>query len=467
MKHTAWAGRVASPLTMCAAAALVAVGGGEMAGQVVARATQLVATQRIRGGAADTLRPAALSPDGRLIAFGARDREPSERSCCHQIYVLDRSTGVITLESVGADGTPADGDSQAPSLDANGRVIAFETVASNLLFEQPRFTERRVIVRNRLNGVLRTPQGPSGNGEPDGGSGEPVVSGNGLTVVFTSDTTNLVTGPDANGRQTDIYLWSLDDLTISRISVDDKGVQQANSASHSPSVSRDGNLVAFVSTARLVSEDTNELADVYLRDVRRGRTSLVSGGIDRSSFDGPSHSPALSADGRYVAFVSKAGNLGPRDRNQDMDVYVYDVAAGSITLVSATSKGEAANAASRRPAISADGRYVVYQSVASNLGSGSGCPRPVSDTNLLADVYLLDRTTRCVTRVSGSPAVESWTPSVAPAINGSGAVVVFSSTQPVSEDDVSTDFDLFLFVRASSDTSAFSDRHSRASRCCH
>jgi hypothetical protein len=88
-----------------------------------------------------------------------------------------------------------------------------------------------------------------------------------------------------------------------------------------------------------------------------------------------------------------------------------------------------------------------YQSVASNLGSGPGCPRQVSDTNLLPDVYLLDRNTRCVTRVSGSPALESWTPSVAPAIDGSGTVVAFSSTEPVSEDDLSTDFDLFLFLR--------------------
>ena len=208
------------------------------------------------------------------------------------------------------------------------------------------------------------------------------------------------------------------------------------------------------------------MADVYLRDVGRGITSLVSRGVGGRPSDGPSHSPALSSDGRYIAFVSGAGNLVPHDRNRETDVFIYDVARGSTTLLTVTSEGDAANAASRRPAISADGRCVVYQSVASNLGSGPGCPRPASDKNLLQDVYLFDRITRCVTRISGSPGREWWTPSVAPAIDGAGTLVVFSSTQPIDENDPSTDFDLFLFLRASSETPTVSDRGSRASRCC-
>ena len=96
--------------------------------------------------------------------------------------------------------------------------------------------------------------------------------------------------------------------------------------------------------------------------------------------------------------------------------------------------------------------YVVFQSVASNLGTRPGCPPRARDENLLPDVYLLDRTTGCVTRISGSPAREWWTPSVAPAISGSGTVVAFSSSQPISEDDVTTDFDLFVCIRTESRT---------------
>jgi Tol biopolymer transport system component len=353
---------------------------------------------------------------------------------------------MITQESVGPGGTSPQGDSQSPSLSANGQIVAFETIASNIVGGHSGRTERRVIVRNRQSGVMMTPEGRHGE-EADGGSGDPVVSGDGLAVVFTADATNLVSEPDANGAQTDVYVWRIDDGTIRRISVDGNGVQPAFGASHSASVSGDGHLVAFVSTARLVPDDTNNLADVYVRDASRGLTWLVSHGMSGRSGNGASHSPAVSADGRTIAFVSDASNLVDRDRNDSNDVYVSDLTTRSIELVSATSTGTSGNADSARPRISADGRYVVYESVASNLGSTAGCPRPVRDTNLLPDVYMFDRATRCVTRISVVPSGESWTPSIAPTIAASGTVIAYSSRRPLDECDVSTDFDLFLLTR--------------------
>jgi Tol biopolymer transport system component len=450
----------------CAAMVLVSLGSvSTLADHTVDRDARLVAAQGVGADAIDTLRPAALSENGRLIAFVSRHRESPQRNSRQNVYVLDRSTGLITQESIGSDGTHPDGDSQSPSLSSDGSALAFETIASNLQSADGRVGQRKVIVRNRRNGVLRSPRGVYGE-RPDGDTGEPVVSADGHFLAFTSDASNLVPGPDANGGQTDIFLWRLEDGSITRVSVDTRGRQPPVGASHSPSVSRDGELVAFVSTARLAPEDANDVTDVYLRDVGRGATVLVSRGVGGRPSDGASHSPALSSDGRYVAFVSGASNLAPRDRNQESDVYISDVARGSTTLLTVTSEGEAANAASRRPAIAADGRYVVYQSVASNLGSGPGCPHPASDKNLLPDVYLFDLLTRCVTRISGSPAGEWWTPGVAPAIDGAGTVVVFSSTEPIDENDPTTDFDLFLFLRASSETPTVSDRGSRASRCC-
>jgi TolB protein len=361
------------------------------------------------------------------------------------VFVLDTASGLITQESVAPDGTRPQGDSEAPSLSADGRVIAFETTASNLRAATVRPTGLHVIVRERQDGAPRTPHGVAGN-VPNGFTSGPVVSGNGAVVAFTSGATNLTHPEDANGQQTDVYLWRLDNAAITRISVDTSGVQPAKGASHSPSISGDGELIAFVSTAPLTAEDSNGVADVYLRDVPRNRTLLVSRGRSGRAADGASHSPVVSADGRHMAFVSKAVDLIARDRNQDGDVYLYDVTDGSIELVSATSRDESGNAGSRRPALSADGRYVVYESRASNLGSGPGCAQPASDTNLLPDVYVLDRVTRCVTRLSGSPGDEWWTPSIAPAISGAGDLVVFSSRQPTSNEDVSTDFDLFRVV---------------------
>ena len=100
-------------------------------------------------------------------------------------------------------------------------------------------------------------------------------------------------------------------------------------ASHSPSISRDGGLVAFVSAARLVPEDTNDVVDVYLRNVRDGRTTLISRGPDGKSGDGASYSPSLSTDGRYIAFASVATTLTPGDANGDSDIYIHDRATGT------------------------------------------------------------------------------------------------------------------------------------------
>ena len=171
--------------------------------------------------------------------------------------------------------------------------------------------------------------------------------------------------------------------------------------------------------------------------------TLISRGFDGKSGDGASYSPALSADGRYIAFASIATTLTPADRNGDSDIYIHDRATGMTALVSATSKGKAANAESQRPALSADGRMVVFQSVASNLGSGSRCPDVRPDTNLLPDIYLLDRGTGCITRISGSPGSEWWTPSLAPAIDGSGSVHRVLVDAAPRSGDVTPDFNLF------------------------
>jgi Tol biopolymer transport system component len=432
--------RFAVLLTACAATTIVARNGDIATPQAISTAAQLIAAQRIRAGMAGTLGAPSVTPGGRLVAFVARDPGPWSRSCCHRVYVLDRSTRLLTQETTSSDGTPADGDSQSPSLSSDGRILAFETVASNLVRHSTPWAQRHVIVRDRQNGRLRTPHAMETEDAQGGGSGQPVVSGNGLVIAFTADATNLVPGPDANGSQPDVYFWLLGTREISRVSVDSHGVQPRAGASHSPTISGDGGLIAFVSTARLAPDDINDHADVYVRDVHRSTTSLVSRGAAGTS-NGHSYAPALSADGRHLGFVSRKA---PADTSQ---VYVADLATGAVTLVSATSSGAPANADSRRPALSADGRYVVHESVASDLGSGPGCSRPSRDTNLLADVYLLDRHTQCVSRISGSRDREWWTPSIAPAIDGYGTVVLFSSTQPVGQTDPSSDFDLFLSGR--------------------
>jgi Tol biopolymer transport system component len=425
-----------------AMATVVVPSGREMRAGEIARHARQVASQGIRDDVLDRLDPPSVSHDGRLVAFVARRPHSGPQRCCQNIYVLDRTTGQMTQESIPPDGTPSNGDSQAPSLSSNGRIIAFETVAGNLGTGDTGFSRNHIVVRDRETGAVRTLAGDLGQ-PPHGETSQPVVSADGAVVAFTSQRSDLVPQRDANEGGTDIYLWRLDETRVIRVSVDSDGRQPSHGASHSASVSGDGDLVAFVSTARLEAHDTDDRADVYLRDVRRGHTLRVSRTPGVGAYAGGSYSPALSADGRFVAFVSESA-YAPGDRNGQSDVYVYDVTHGSIGIASATSTGAAANAATGRPAISADGRHVVIQSLASNLGSPKGCTRTRPDTNLLPDVYLVDRMTDCITRVSGSPVDEWWTPSVAPAINGGGTLIVFSSTQWAGPGDVVTDFDLFL-----------------------
>jgi Tol biopolymer transport system component len=440
---------VSAFLGACVLAELVAASIEGTAHPVSLDEARLLSTQGIADRRAGALKAAALSHDGRLIAFVAQDRSVSGPICCQHVYTLDRSTGLTTLETFSPDGSRANGDSESPSLSSDGQILAFDTFASNLVSGDLSLVPNRVVVRDRRSGRLQAPAGPL-HETPNGYSAESVVAGSGIAVAFTSAATNLVAEPDRNGSQTDIYLWQLDNGTITRVSVDSNGVQPSIGISYSPTLSSDGKRVAFVSTARLAPEDTNDVPDVYVRDLQCGVTSLVRAATGTTSSNAPSYRPRLSADGRFVAFVSKSHDFAPRDRNDDSDVFVYEVATRSVTLVSATAAGDTANAWSSRPAISADGRYVVFQSVASNLGTRRGCPPRVPDKNLLPDVYLLDRTTGCLTRISGSPAREWWTPSVAPAISGSGNIVVFSSSHPISRDDVTTDFDLFVYLRTES-----------------
>ncbi|MGH8881247.1 MAG: hypothetical protein ACRD0P_28525, partial [Stackebrandtia sp.] len=177
-----------------------------------------------------------------------------------------------------------------------------------------------------------------------------------------------------------------------RVSVASNG-SQANDFSENPAISADGRYVTFSSGAsNLVPGDTNATYDVFVRDRRTGATSRVSVASDGSQANDTSDGPAFSADGRYVAFVSLADNLVPGDTNGAHDVFVHDRRTGATSRVSVASDGRQANHASSGPAVSADGRYIAFGSLADNLVPG--------DTDGWLDVFVHDRETGATTRVS-------------------------------------------------------------------
>ncbi len=392
---------------------------------------------------------ASVSGDGRYVAFTSyAPLSAADTDSLTDVYVLDRTTTTVTLESRFGDGWPQSSDCSHPSISADGRYLAFETVMSD-------DTGRNVIgvvLRDRVENITqRITRGPRGE-LSNGWSGQAMIAANASAVVFTSSATNLTPDIDANGSAPDIYRFDTATSVIARVSVDSRGVQHRG-GSLMPSVSGDGRYVAFSSAAALASLRNNgsdqqanagQRAAIYLRDTRTGLTTLVS--VPAELPNDVSTMPAISADGRSIAFTSRASNLVARDRNKSSDVFLYDSATGLVTLVSRTPGGGAASGASLSPAISADGQVIAFLSDASDMACARDCLSAMDDINLLPDVFVFDRATGAISRVSAGRNGGWMEESGAPAIDARGAVVAFSSRHPISARDVSNDFDLFVRV---------------------
>src|SRR3954447_2822118 len=373
---------------------------------------------------------AAISGDGRFVAFESsannlvrRDANGNEVD----VFVRDRKLGLIELISLGTGGPQGDTFSGYPAISRDGRFVAFYSEADNLV---PNDTNRirDIFVRDRKLGTTEIASLAPGGALAKGffGSSEPAISGDGRYVAFWSDATNLVPH-DTNGL-TDVFVHDRVTGKNDCVSVGPGGVQ-ANDDSYSggpPAPSTDGRVAAFASAAsNLVEGDTNGVYDVFVRDRKRGRTERVSVGQRGVQGDGSSFYPAISADGRYVAFVSLAANLVPGDTNGSLDIFVRDRQLGTTERVSVGPDGAQACGQSGHSgvSISAHGRYVAFESRAANLAPG--------DSNGRADVFVRDRQLDTTERVSvGQGGAEADGPSAfgqVPAISADGRSVAFQS----------------------------------------
>lgn len=394
---------------------------------------------------------AAVSADGRYLAFASYAQlVPADTNHVRDIYVLDRADGRVTLESVAASGAASNHDSTHPGLSADGRFLVYET------YVEPSggdLEPRHVVLRDRRESTMTIVTAEARGQRTPGWSGMPVISADGRIVAFASAATNLVAGGDANGPALDVYLFDASQKTTRRASLDGLGVQRDSGFSTKPSLNGDGRLVAFASTALLASVEEGSpgvrtdrpVSQVYVRDTHRGVTRLVSSGRESRPSDGPSWAPSISADGRYVAFVSAATNLvATVDRNGAADVFVTDLHSGLTELVSRSASGATGNGASGGPAISSDGRLVAFNSEAANLVCAERCAPEHEDINLLPDVFVYDRLSGVMARVSADVAGGWMESSSGPAIDAGGTVVAFSSRHPMDAADQKHDFDLFL-----------------------
>jgi hypothetical protein len=272
---------------------------------------------------------------------------------------------------VGPGGAEATGgDSFSPALSADGRYVAFASDATNLV---PGDTNNAtdVFVYDRQARTTTRVSVAAGGGQAGDASFSPSLSADGSVVAFLSRATDLVAGDAAGGENVFVR-----DLRAART------IRVSSGGAASPALSADGRVVAFASTsATLVPDDTNGESDVFAFDRDTAVTERVSVGSGGAQADRASVAPAVSGDGRFVAFASDATNLVPGDTNQRADVFVRDRRLGTTIRVSVGTAGQA-DQSSATPSMSADGRFVAFQSAADNLVAG--------DTNSAPDIFVHD-----------------------------------------------------------------------------
>jgi len=265
---------------------------------------------------------------------------------------------------VSSGGAEGNHDSFIPSISAIGRFVAFQSDASDLV-PGDRNGSRDVFVRDRETGKTKRVSMASGGAEANSDSYLPAISADGRFVAFESFARNLV-GGDAN-RLEDIFVRDRRTGETELVSVGSHGVQGSGD-SYDASISADGRFVAFESLAgNLVGGDANRAFDVFVRDRSTGKTRRISVSSRGAQANAGSHLPVISPGGRFVAFESDASNLVGGDHNGASDIFVRDRKTGATKRISVSSAGAEGNAGSYRPSISAAGRFVAFESDASNL----------------------------------------------------------------------------------------------------
>ncbi|MEG4284712.1 calcium-binding protein [Microcoleus sp. A006_D1] len=365
----------------------------------------------------------SFSADGRFVAFSsdAFNLVPGDTNNSRDIFVRNLSTNTTTRVSVDSAGNQGNDFSRAPSISADGRFVAFFSDASNLVPGDTNGSSDffvRDLLTNTTTRVSVDSAGNQGNGDFSSFSLVPSISADGRFVAFKSNAFNLVPG-DTNNTE-DIFVRDLSTNTTTRVSVDSAGNQGIDNSS-APSISANGRFVAFSSDAsNLVPGDTNGSRDIFVRDLSTNTTTRVS--VDSAGNQGKnlSRAPSISANGRFVAFLSNSSNLVPGDTNNKEDIFVRDLSTNTTTRVSVDSAGNQAIGNSYNPSISADGRFVAFPSETSNLVPG--------DTRNLSDIFVRDLSTNTTTRLSVSgERYQSIFTSFFPSISADGRFVAFQS----------------------------------------
>ncbi len=402
-----------------------------------------------------------------LVEQIVNDSETPERQYCIILYGSGTIFGSdmmnimvicishdISRVSISDDEEEGEGRSYSSSISGDGRYVAFSSTSDNLVMDDEN-GYADVFMRDTLNEETMLVSINSNSNSSD-----PLISGDGRFIAFRSGyiylydsytgDTDIVTFSQSfsmsnNGRyiafesNNNVYVYDTQTNQSKRVSVTSDGFA-VQGRSYSPSISGDGRYVAFSSTSdNLVLDDENGYADVFMRDTETGQTTLISVDSDGMQANEDSLQKSISADGRFVVFNSAADNLVLGDLNEVSDIFLHNTQTGETSRISISENGQESNGESSSPSISNDGRYVTFSSTASNLIS--------TDKNGVSDVFVYDTQTGKISRLSkAKDFTEGLYESHSPSISGDGRYVTFSSVSSFVNDDTNNSEDVYKVV---------------------
>lgn len=356
------------------------------------------------------------------VAPSFRDRLSDEKNRCSGLGLNAHLFFPIVIPAIPALSHTADQQanqhSENPSISGTGRYVAFISSGTNLVAGDTNGAGD-IFVRDRQRGSTERVSISSTGQQANQGGADPMISTNGRYVTFWSGSPDLVSGDTNNAG--DIFVHDRELRTTTRVSVTSSGAQIAG-VWGAPAISGDGRYVVFMSSAAgVVAGDANGTYDVFLHDRNTATTRLISKNSQGNPGNGASVSPWISSDGSTVVFESDATDLGPSDGNANRDIYSHGIGSGVTRRVSIGMSGADSNGWNANPVVSSDGRYVSFDSTASNLVP--------NDTNALHDVFVYDHIEGDMVRASVSPqGQQSNGTSLDAYISGNGRWVSFYST---------------------------------------
>ncbi len=309
----------------------------------------------------------SVSGDGRFVAFrsSGADLVENDTNGVADVFVRDRYTGIVERVSVSSFGVEADAESMEPHLSYDGRYVAFSSEANNLVTDIAPGGSKDIFLRDRLQRTTRLVTVSNLAGPTNGDCHRPRVSSDGRYVSFEGTATNLVPGMNTTHYQ----VFRRDMLGVTALVSANLSGSQGLGFSWNGSISGDGRYIFFISSvSNLVVGDTNGQTDAFWRDMLTGSTRRVS--VSSSGAQGTSSTfvgGSMSRDGRWVAFASNSPNLAPGEFAAGYDIFLHDTQSAQTFRISLNSAGASADQNSYEPAVSDDGRFVAFQSFSTNL----------------------------------------------------------------------------------------------------